>query len=341
MSNKKSAAKKKALNKGVIPWPETSGDSPKIHILANFRIKLLSNPDHPENNENFQLNLPTSYGRQASIKFSYPAGIGKILLRDVPIQAEALNFIRTPGDPFSNFISYADVFEPTFQSTIQELNTLVQRVIEYVKFFLGRHEIAGEVIDNIQTFFWSESLSSSEFHGLPGKVSANLKFNVPHKVDNAAIVDLQRGLDNGILPFVAMRHIYRAIQENNPAFKWIDATIAAELAIKEALIRKEPKIAAFIEHVPSPPLSKLYGELMEVYLGKRSDFCGVISNGAALRNKLVHQPLEQSVTRSEAEDYVSQVLIAINELYGLLYPDWKTGRDAIKIRHLGTVIGQA
>jgi hypothetical protein len=58
----------------------------------------------------------------------------------------------------------------------------------------------------------------------------------------------------------AFRHLHRAENErDDPRHAWIDATIAAELAIKEFFILYKPELAPFVLEVPSPPLSKLYG----------------------------------------------------------------------------------
>jgi hypothetical protein len=45
--------------------------------------------------------------------------------------------------------------------------------------------------------------------------------------------------------------------------------------------------------------------------------------------------LGKGVTDSEADDYVSQVLVAINELYGLLYENWSIAKDVRDVRYLG------
>lgn len=305
----------------------------RINILAEFKINFISTPEHEYKEGTYRLDVPTLYGRQADVRFEYAAGKGYVQLYDYPIDAKALNNLRTPQDPLSNFLSYDSEFEPTYQAICEEANSAARRAIEYVKFFLGRYEIADEATSYIDDFTWSDDLNGP-YYSIPGKISWNLKIREQIPLDYEVRAQLQIGLENNILPFVAMRHIYRALQEKNPRFKWIDATIAAELAIKEALIRKEPLLAALIEHVPSPPLNKLYGEIMEKYFGVRSRFCRTVSNGASIRNKLIHQPLENKVSESEAEDYVSEVLIAINDLYSLLYPNWSVAKEMEKIRYL-------
>jgi len=306
---------------------------PKINICAEFKINFRHNPDHANEVDWYRLDVPTYYGNMADVRFGYFEGKGVVQLYDFPLSPKALEYMNSPTDPLLNFLSFPPDFESTYQSICLELNSAVRRVLEYVKFFLGRYEISDEVASEISTFTWAMDRNSHEYRHSPGKISGKIGVNFQQELNHDIRLKLQHGINENIQPFFAMRHIYRAIQEKNPKFKWIDATIAAELAIKEALIRKEPKLAALIEHVPSPPLSKLYGELMEIYLGRRSEFCKILNEGAAIRNKLIHQPLEHRVTESQAEDYAGQVLIAINELYGLLYPDWEVAVSVAKVRH--------
>jgi hypothetical protein len=274
MNNKKSAAKKKAAQENKVTLPVTTADSPKINLYAQFEINFTSEPDHADKEGFYRLDVPTSYGGWADVRLQYSSGKGYVQLYEFPIHDEALKFMQTPCDPFQNFLSYPEVFEPTYQLICSELNSAARRVVEYIKFFLGRYEIADEVTSDITIFSWAFDVNSDNYLEVPRKVTGNLFFNSQRPLDYTVRVQLQEGIKKGITPFVAMRHIYRATQEKNPNFKWIDATIAAELAIKEALIRKVPTLAAFIEHVPSPPLNKLYGELMESTLALDLSFAG-------------------------------------------------------------------
>jgi hypothetical protein len=111
------------------------------------------------------------------------------------------------------------------------------------------------------------------------------------------------------------------MNEERSSFKWIDATIAAELAIKEFLIRKYPDIETLLLEVPSPPLQKLYGSVLESLTGQRSPVLKEISNGVEIRNKLVHRPTEIPIEAKEARDYVQAIETAIFHLIYLLNPN--------------------
>jgi hypothetical protein len=283
----------------------------------------------------YHLKLATTYAESANVAFRYGTAEGEVFLSEYDMPANAFDYMKVhQQNTLIDMISgYSPEFITQYLKICEELNSLARKAIEYIVFFRGRHEIDDEPVTVIDTF--SVSIDGQNWLDTPGRLTGRLWFNWQLDLDSYICMQLQEGIDKGILPFVAMRHIYRAMHEVDPRFKWIDATIAAELAIKEALIRQKPELAVFIEFVPSPPLHRLWGEIMEAYFGKRSDYCAVIKKGAEKRNKLIHHPLSNSVTAEEADDYVSQVLIAINELYGLLYPNWSIATDVKDVRYLG------
>jgi hypothetical protein len=118
-----------------------------------------------------------------------------------------------------------------------------------------------------------------------------------------------------------MRHLHRAKQERDPRHRWIDATIAAELGIKEFLLKYEPELKSLLLEIPSPPLSKLYGTVLESYAGQRSPKLKEIRKGVERRNQLIHKPVKEDVTDEEAKKYVRDIESALRHLTTLLYPD--------------------
>ena len=103
---------------------------------------------------------------------------------------------------------------------------------------------------------------------------------------------------------------------------WIDATIAAELAIKEFLITYKPEVEVLLLEVPSPPLYKLYGSILKSYTGEKSPKVKELAEGAKIRNLLVHKPEQTNIDHQEAIDYVSDVEFAIGHLLYLLDPQF-------------------
>lgn len=127
---------------------------------------------------------------------------------------------------------------------------------------------------------------------------------------------IQAVLDLKEEPFIAFEHLHEA-RRRHGRFTWIEATIAAELAIKEALSRLEPRLTPLLLEVPAPPLSKLYGAILENVAGEKSPYVGKLQKGAEMRNRLVHRPEAIRLDPQEVVDYVAVVDRAIWHLVGL------------------------
>lgn len=117
-----------------------------------------------------------------------------------------------------------------------------------------------------------------------------------------------------------MRHLHRAKHESLPNYKYIYASIAAELAIKEVLCRRHPDLQKLLLEMPSPPLEKLYGPILEHYLGHNSGFKNKLNEGQAKRNNLIHQPGSLQISLQQANEYVAVVEKAIFHLLSIRYP---------------------
>jgi len=149
-------------------------------------------------------------------------------------------------------------------------------------------------------------------------------------VDSDMVSEIFDPITKNDAPLIAMPYLHRAINENDPRHKWIDATIAAELAIKEFLTRMKPDLDPVISELPSPPPHKLYGKVMEELFGIKSPVVKSIDKGADIRNKLVHSHKPPTVTRQQAEDYVKDIEFAILHLRHMLDPDCEWIADAYR-----------
>lgn len=125
---------------------------------------------------------------------------------------------------------------------------------------------------------------------------------------------LAKALGNGYSPLLAWDHWERADEDVSPRYKWIDATIAAELGIKEFLIERVPSMATYVLNAPSPPLDLLYGPVLREVLGEASPSADVMQRGNRVRNDLLHKPTEKEVDMQESETYAARVAIALDHL---------------------------
>jgi hypothetical protein len=125
---------------------------------------------------------------------------------------------------------------------------------------------------------------------------------------------VQRLLGSREEPLIAFEHLHGAMQMGDPRFRWIEATVAAELAIKEVLIRLEPRLESLLIEVPAPPIGKLYGPVLESIAGERSLYASELSKGAEKRNRLVHRPERMDLDLQDVADYLTIVDRAIWDL---------------------------
>jgi hypothetical protein len=115
-------------------------------------------------------------------------------------------------------------------------------------------------------------------------------------------------------PFMAFDHLREAFRSEDNRFAWIQAAAAAELGVKEALLRLEPRLHALLLEVPAPPVQKLYGAVLKAYGGESSSYKSDLQNGAERRNSILHRPDRQVVTSRQRSDYLHTVDKALRHL---------------------------
>ena len=195
----------------------------------------------------------------------------------------------------------------------------VKKVLSLIKYCFKCTDLHENLLSNTN-FYWSKNNSDWEMISSPLHMTLNIRGFM--KLNKESAKDIQKYIDNDFKPFFALRHLHRAINEKNPRYKWIDATIAAELAIKEFLIRRDPCIEALLLEIPAPPLYKLYGSILEKYNnGKKSPKFKAVEKGAHKRNKLIHKPEDTKISPEEADEYIHDIETAIYHLLYLLYQE--------------------
>jgi hypothetical protein len=171
------------------------------------------------------------------------------------------------------------------------------------------------------------SLDGVRWFSMPGKgFMTNIRIHPRHKLDSKWQDRIQRLLDSTEEPLIATEHLHEAQRLRGDRFSWIEATVAAELAIKEALVRLNPALEVLLLEVPSPPLRKLYGTVLEAASGEKSPYVSQLSKGAEKRNHLVHRPRAIEFGAQEVVDYIGAVENAISHLLKLCRA--QKGRDS-------------
>jgi hypothetical protein len=203
-------------------------------------------------------------------------------------------------------------------SITSDITSATRKVLALVKYALGCIDLDEQLL-SFKSVEWSADKTG--WKPFPTLVKGVADAYSTHHLNQQTAHAIQQCIDRGFEPFVALRHLHKARIERIPHYKWIDATIAAELAIKEFLIRLKPEIATLLLEMPSPPLHKLYGSVLESFGVQRSPKVKEIQKGVEIRNKLVHRPGEAEISLEDANAYVHDIEDAIYHLIVSLYPD--------------------
>ncbi len=204
-----------------------------------------------------------------------------------------INSDKKSVDSFCDFDASQKTWELLKENKIKNLPTEVAKetsfihshlvmstrnVLNIIKFYFKQINLDEELLA-IKGTYWS--LDKLQWKTFPsGGISVSISTRSIKQINQDTIKEIEEYLIHGAEPFFALRFLHRAKRENNPRYRWIDATIAAELAIKEFLIKLKPELEAVLIELPSPPLHKLYGSILETYTNQRSPKLKELNEGA-------------------------------------------------------------
>jgi len=273
----------------------------KIHTSSEkrrFRFSVPLEEDKPAVTVDI---IPNQNGVEAFDKMEVSKEMWNVLQTDV------VDGAKLPAD-----------LQVELSSMTSRISEAARKLLYLVKYCFGNVELSEELM-SVKAEFWS--LDQLEWKQLPMVLTSHLEIRAFEILNENTARILQEYVEDGPEPFLALKHLQRARTENRPRHRWIDATIAAELAIKEFLIRFKPDMETLLLEVPSPPLHKLYGRVLESFVHERSPKLREIREGVQIRNDLIHKPKEVHISVEQASEYVQDIQIAIYHLLHLLYPD--------------------
>ena len=241
--------------------------------------------------------------------------------------------------------SVVDFFEPNILQILRtndydklndgekkQLSDIRNPIREAVRQFAGllkqelhRYDIKDELI-SISYFEWS--IADSQWSSVPYGLSVNLWSSSLGNLNAITAKRLQELLFENEEALVATSYLHQARNSDNRRYQWIYATMAAELAVKEILVRIEPKLQVILEELPSPPLQKLYGDVLESVAGVRSISLSTLQKGAQKRNQLVHNPNSPTPTFDEVDEYIAFV----EDRLKWLLKEWRRIKRAKKLQ---------
>lgn len=270
--------------------------------------------------------------REGVASFEVPSGVGMVnvcvdlrekritsLTTAVEISDESYAMLASSEVGGASALKQLDI-----RGAVEDLHSATRTVISMLKYHLNYTWIR-EDLYSVQSEEWE--CGESGWRRMPPEIKISMELHQEIPFSTLTVEALQSQLEIARVPLIGMRHLHRAKNESLPHYKWIDATTAAELCIKEILIRKRPDLERLLLELPSPPLPKLYGTVLEGYLGQRSPYVSEISKGVETRNALLHKPASKVIDLHEAIEYVDMVGAAIWHALNLLYPSDKIVRN--------------
>jgi len=169
------------------------------------------------------------------------------------------------------------------------------------------------------------SLDGRNWSTLPTFIFLNGAYgHVLHKLDTEWATRIQKAIDAGEHPLIGVEFWHEAWRQKEDRSRWILATTAAELAIKEALSMLNPSLMTLLLEVPSPPLHKLYGRILDDAAGANSRSAidkkirKGLQDGVKIRNKIVHRPESINLDLDDVIGYLQTVGGAIKSLPELI-----------------------
>ncbi len=212
-----------------------------------------------------------------------------------------------------------------FRQVYNEMLNATNKALLLIKYGLNLSDLEEPPFTGPESLLWGLKGSELKYISFSTRLRA---FWEPDKVDldNETEKQIQNYIDTGFSPFFALAPLHRAKNEHDPRYIIIYAAYAAELAIKEFLIEYAKKDGFFpveplLLELPSPPLGKLYGEVLKFYTRKGSPKTDEMIALYKERNALMHRPpqKEGGIDLAKAEEHVRNVEAAIFHLLYLLY----------------------
>jgi len=223
------------------------------------------------------------------------------------LQAYGTATVEQPLDPEESDLS--EIVSPY----ISRLGVVNQRVLELI---LQELRVRDHHILTAGRQEWSDD--GEHWHEFPYDIYVTaVSCHTLFELDKDWRPHLQAVIEHREEALVALQHLREAWQRRSYRSSWIEATLAAELAIKEVLVRLEPKLGAVLFDLPTPPLHTLYGVVLERVAGERSPYVKELHAGATTRNRLVHRPERVRLDGQEVVGYFEVVQRAIWHLIKL------------------------
>lgn len=195
---------------------------------------------------------------------------------------------------------------------------------EKVKFCIN-NKIEGNIFEKTTYYYVINSENYRVYPDLSISANLDLSFNFTPEV----LREMEIYFVENKKPLLAFNILENSSHQTELRQKWIEITVAAELGIKEFYVRKFPSFEILLDEMPSPNLRKMYGTILEHYIGEKSPNLKSIQNGIEMRNSLIHSFADKNIDASMVNQYfkdIKECLIFLQEKL--------TGMDSFTQNHI-------
>lgn len=302
---------------------------PKIEFIAQYPVlqkpSAFLDPDVKRHTVEVSQN-----GQVFDVSILDKETVVQVVASDYTVTDELLIWLRSEPEKRAP-AAYPEGLKAELLGAALALEQAARLVADSVRYFLFRTGVLDGSVGRAKRWVWHDG--ASEPRDIPLPASLSIVVGRHFLLNEERAKALEEGLGSGFTPLAGMRHLFRAIQEEEPRFRCIDAVIALELCVKEALTRKCPALESLLTHVPSPPLDKLYGPILEQHFGAPSWLPKrKIQAMVTTRNHLVHRPQGTMISAEDAAQIVSDAVSAIYDLVIKLYPNWSISQLLSNVR---------
>lgn len=186
---------------------------------------------------------------------------------------------------------------------LMENRRIIEKVNEAVSFCLNI-KIEGSIFIDILDFYASEGSEYRLYPDLNMSAILDLSFIFNDTFTQSISSYIT---DESKKPLLAFSILRNSLHQKNLGQRWIEITVAAELGIKEFFVRKFPSFETLMNDMPSPNIKKMYGSILEHYIGEKAPNLNAIQKGLEIRNSLVHSFSEQKINAKLADDYTKAI----------------------------------
>jgi len=270
-----------------------------IYVKAKYEVcgKVHFPNSSEETEKSFSFTVPTSSQDNVTVNIFRPEKNKPLptkieALSPCVIYEQMLNFLQErdkKGGVFPKcFPGVAEEQKKNILDKKRSVELAVKKVVGLIKYYLEQSDIDESLIHEGKWYWSSDKEEWSDYTEI--RMIPRGGFLTYRTFNKKNVSEIQKKLSNNVEPFTALQFLHKAIRESEPRYKLINAAIAAETAIKEFFLIKEEKIGKILLRLPSPPLAKMYGDILKDCGLEKYPKVNEIRMLSEIRNQLIHKP---------------------------------------------------